>query len=41
MLRKLVSQLLVSRIRPRLAYQPLTPADALLLDFRIAHRMHE
>ena len=41
MLRKLFSQLLVSRIRPRLAYQPLTPADALLLDFRIAHRVHE
>ena len=40
-LHKLVSQLLVSRIRPRLAYQPLTPADALLLDFRIAHRIHE
>jgi len=41
MLCKLFSQLLVSRVQPQLAYQPLTPADALLLDFRIAHCMHE
>jgi len=41
LLRKIFSQLLISRIRPRLAYQPLTLADALLLDLHLARRLHE
>lgn len=41
MLCKIFSQFLISHIRPRLVYQPLTHADALILDLHIAHCLHK
>ncbi|KAG2350192.1 hypothetical protein BDR05DRAFT_954295 [Suillus weaverae] len=39
-LRRLISQTLISRIRPRLAFQPITAAQAHKLDLRVAHIVH-
>ncbi|KAI0279627.1 hypothetical protein BGY98DRAFT_878332, partial [Russula aff. rugulosa BPL654] len=40
LLRRLVLQRLVSKIRPRLAFQPLLRPDAASLDKAIAHKIH-
>ncbi|KAG1769503.1 hypothetical protein EV702DRAFT_978666, partial [Suillus placidus] len=39
-IRRIICQTLISRIRPRLAFQPITPAQAQKLDLRIAHIVH-
>ena len=41
LLRRLIVQRLVSKIRPRLAFQPLLRADADMLDTAIAHKVHD
>jgi len=40
LLRRLIIQRLVSKIRPRLAFQPLLRADAQAIDRQIAHKVH-
>ncbi|KAF5367841.1 hypothetical protein D9615_010570 [Tricholomella constricta] len=40
-LRRLISQCLISKIRPLLAFQPLTEELARKLDLAIAHKVHE
>jgi hypothetical protein len=39
-LRRIIALKLVSRIRPLLAFQPLTEAQASTLDMQIAHKVH-
>ncbi|KAG2340633.1 hypothetical protein BDR05DRAFT_1034772, partial [Suillus weaverae] len=39
-IRRIICQTLISRIRPRLAFQPITPAQAQKLDLHIAHIVH-
>ena len=41
LLRRIVSQMLVSRIRPRLAFQPLHPSDADRLQHYLASQVHD
>ena len=41
LLRRLIVQRLISRIRPRLAFQPLLRAHAVSLDTAIAHKVHQ
>ncbi|KAH7904153.1 hypothetical protein BJ138DRAFT_1186025, partial [Hygrophoropsis aurantiaca] len=41
LLRRILSQLLISKIRPRLAFQPIKPKHALQLDLQLAHRVHD
>ncbi len=40
-LRRVLSQCLVSKIRPHLAYQPISETDAIHLDHLIAAKVHE
>ncbi|KAK0229128.1 hypothetical protein EDD85DRAFT_741369, partial [Armillaria nabsnona] len=40
-LRRVLSQCLVSKIRPHLAYQPISETDAMHLDHLIAAKVHE
>ncbi|KAJ8089853.1 hypothetical protein PM082_018430 [Marasmius tenuissimus] len=39
-LRRIISQCLISKIRPRLSFQPIKPADAETLDKMIATKVH-
>ncbi|KAG1775613.1 hypothetical protein EV702DRAFT_950963, partial [Suillus placidus] len=39
-IRRIICQTLISHIRPRLAFQPITPAQAQKLDLCIAHIVH-
>jgi len=40
-LRRIISQRIISKIRPRLAFQPISPSDALSLDHLLATKVHE
>jgi len=40
-LRRIITQCLISKIRPHLAFQPISPSDALSLDHLVATKVHE